>query len=299
MGPRFAKALLLVLPMGAGCSLLNDVSDLEGSARDAGLDGNLKGAAVDGASCSVQIVASPNTMCQRIPVFAGVQTVDGLGDDFCQTVVATEFDEATGARDPQYPAAPAPVVGHVIAQPAWTPSHFVMFAHVVQPIVAPPSDTLPISDGDGLEVYVSTSAALTGPYGPGADSAVQFIVVPPSTTLPARAIVATTVNGSRPLLPAYFASRRVEDGYTVELRVPWAELSAAAPPPNEGDAIGFDIAVNVRLGADAGRPGSGGRYQGIYNLREPGSDAGTCVGMVSRVPWCDDRTWCTPKINVE
>lgn len=252
----------------------SDARPLDSGPRDAGI-----------AVCPILTGGNASA---GIPAFTGTQTVDGLGQEFC-SIYATVFNYARSA----FPVADASGVdASALLRVGWSATGVHLHVHVNhEPLTATTSPTN-IFAGDAVELYLSTTGKLSGPYGPGNDEAVQIIVGPPGPPGGARSGVFTVGTGPVIVLdPSQFASRLVDGGYEVELQLSWSDLSEGrdAGVAAAGDSIGFDIACDIARDA--------GRFQTFLYytpLTDGGRDAAPtlCHGLPE--PYCDDRTWRHP-----
>jgi hypothetical protein len=183
------------------------------------------------------VLSIGGNVCTAIAHFNGVQTVDGLDEEFCG-IVATEFDVATGAwQQPGDGGADVDTVAYL--RVAWDAVGLHLFINVVQPVVIAPSAYAYIWTGDAVEIFASATGTLKGSYGPGADPALQVIVSAPSSSSPALSQELTSVTGPTVALDASsFAVRLVPSGYNVEVELPWSLIAGGQDIEPEGGTRG-------------------------------------------------------------
>jgi hypothetical protein len=224
--------------------------------------------------------------CQSIPRLEGAQRVDGRALEFCGlSPMLFEVSRAVWTRHP-----PQPLPEIVFVRAAWSPEALHVHAHVIDPkIIVSPNEVL--SEGDGVEVYAAATDQLTGPTDGTRDGgALQIIVTPESGQQPARARIyyhpSPGIQLEEAISPAWFATRLVDDGYDVEVRIPWATRV------ERGMRVGFDLALNV-TDSDAA---TGREQQAALGYR-PVTLPTNCTPDVGPQPFCDDRTWCVPLLQ--
>jgi Carbohydrate family 9 binding domain-like len=207
--------------------------------------------------------------------------VDGVGNEFCG-FPAVFFDVLDGGA----PDAHTPVV-NAFVQVAWSLLGLHFFIHVNEADVVPAASDMPPWNGDAIEVFASANAVLTGPFGSGADKALQVIVGAPNSSGAAPSETATSVSGPLPSLPSSdYAARLVAGGYDVEIQLPWATIAGAAvTSPDAGTSLGLDLACDVH-GVDGGA-----HRQAFLILHLPTQPPASCDNL-----YCDDRTWCLWKL---
>lgn len=231
--------------------------------------------------------AAPIDLCARIPRSDhGTPPIDALPGALCDTpAMVVRADEAPWTRG----TGTFPQVLTIRA--AWSERGVHVHAHVQDPavVVAAGDD---VAQGDSLELYLAATSELTGPFDGVRDGgAYQVILAPPAGGHPTRATVylhpAKAVETSEPLDPSRFAGRLVQDGYEIEVLLPWRTAAPAA-----GTTIGFDVGLNVN--DDPATPRRAFQFA-IANL--PVVDASNCTADVGPQPFCDDRTWCRPRVD--
>jgi hypothetical protein len=254
------------------------------------------------ADCGQGEICSPDQACVQtidacldLPAFSGTQVVDGFDTDFAGVPVfvlnpadAVVWEELEGDRV------------SLTARVAWSSSGLHAHFHVDYPdggSMVVPMGTDPLYYGDGIELFLKGDNHLTGVYGGANDpGAIQLIAVPAAMGQPARAQLFTNQGQDDlgPLSPANFASRLVgSSAYELELELPWALMQpdAGLPPPIAGAQIGFDVGVDYHTRSGP----SNVQYQLLLALNPITGPDPTCPQGPH--PSCDDRTWCTPRLD--
>lgn len=149
-----------------------------------------------------------------------------------------------------------------------------------------------LTQGDAVEIFVrgTPNRELTGDL--AADEALHVVITPPTTT--SEGLGAQYYEGKRaaPLRDDLFHSRRVRDGYEVELHYPWTELKNQSSP---GMNLGFNVAIDVKDDPAA----TSRELRALMHVQPVASSPACDVLMISRAdPLCDDRTWCFAKAYV-
>jgi hypothetical protein len=287
-------AIFPIAALAASCTL-RDVDFLTnggtGGPSDAGDAQGDVAADADAGPCPI---LTGGDVCTSIQKFtAKTQVLDGAGDEFCD-IKATKFVVANGVETD--PTPPPPGIATVAwIRPAYNAEGLHLHVHVVQANVFPPTATESIWRGDAIEVFTAGYDKLTGNYNgttldPGA---VQIIAAPPGDSVPERADF-YTVNGPYGSY-ANFGARRTPDGYDIELKFLWSDIHGSGMA---GTGIGFDLAVDVREFADATRRPLLQSF--LYFKTDPATQPGGCDVTVRGPgghPSCDDKTWCTPKLQ--
>jgi hypothetical protein len=232
--------------------------------------------------------------CARIPRFAGVQKVDGSGDELCALSLTT-FDKRTAAFNSPDPP-PADVDPRVEVRAGWSAEGLHLHVHVIDArvVVVPPEGKV-LHFGDSIEVYAAGFVPTAGDYDDKTDvGAVHVIVAPPGPAIGTRAYLYTSRYDFLPaaLSPSSFAGRLVDDGYEIELRLPWTLLTRGTFP-KAGESIGFDLSVNAK--DDPSRPQRS--LQSTLGYRTVAVPAESCTEVTPAQPYCDDRTWCVPMLD--
>lgn len=250
---------------------------------DTAVEDTTDAAVADTAECPILLGGDA---CAKIPRFtAPKQLLDGAGREFCD-VLASSFNASTGAHPLPTPP-PTGLDTNVVIRAAWSPEALHVHVHVDQAKVFSPTPVEEVWHGDAIELFVSGSAMLTGPYGGTDDPALQAIASPDqSPSSPARALIYRMGTYESVLGPSAFATRMVPGGYEIELEIPWSQVGAV---PVSGGSIGFDLGVDVRETGDAPGP----ELQTFLGYRP--SVASTACPRIH--PSCDDRTWCIAKLE--
>jgi|SoiMethySBSTD1v2_1073268.scaffolds.fasta_scaffold09616_8 cellulose/xylan binding protein with CBM9 domain len=260
-----------------------------GTAGDAAIEDARRDA--DAGPCRIKV---GNDACETVPRFKALaQIVDGIGDEFCD-IPAMEFD--VNECPTLLPAEPPDLPEHVFLRIAWSPDAFHLHVKVVDPnvVVNPQSGSL--WNGDAVEIYIAGASGdgLTGQYnGTNDGGAIQIVLGPPGSGHGVRGQAFFNYSGqhtSTSINPSTYAGRLVPDGYELELRFPWVAFADPAVP---GARIAFDIAIGAQQNPDAG----GRQLQCIIsNVFVDGKSACGYQPGTPAQPWCDDRTWCQPRL---
>jgi hypothetical protein len=236
--------------------------------------------------------ASP---CTRIPLFTGVQVVDGLGNEFCSipgfelsfanAAQIVEYNGAQGTAD--YPGRAAELYPErAIVRVAWSTSHIYAFVRVYDPQVVPAESVANIWNADGIELYITTNRNVTGSTVNDA-SAYHFIISPGAGSANGLGATVKTTDYTgvhSPLSDKQFATTQDAEGYTVELRYSLplgAHLST-------GTQVYFDFALSSATDNVSGSNPRDG--QAVYYAGQAPSSSPCGTGTVQ--PYCDDRIWC-------
>lgn len=244
------------------------------------------GKCATGSGICAEKTAKP---CDSIGMFAGVQAVDGNGDDFCN-VPAFElaFDKSAAKVNPaEGEAAGATYPERATYRVAWTANALHAYIEVVDPSVNPNTNPGDIWNGDGVELMISTSRSVTGLT--SADANTLHVI--------ANSVIAVTVkasgeSGSHTLITdaSLFKAQKTAQGYAVELKMPWPMNANVAA----GAQIYFDAALNS---ARAGTDGAPRNAQAIL-FQLPNPVTTSCTGTGTAIaPFCDDRLWCPTKLQ--
>jgi hypothetical protein len=175
---------------------------------------------------------------------------------------------------------------------AWTEEAFVAHVHVTDPLILPDA-SYTHWNGDNVQFFVAGTSMLTGAYSGTEDGgATHVIIAPPTETLAAQGITiyepcyASVMVTS--LATTAFATRLVDDGYEIEVRLPWG---ATALPRTSGALIGLDFVFGV-----ANTSGLGLELEGALK-NDPTLESESCYPTPNTHPGCDDRVWCTPRLE--
>jgi hypothetical protein len=224
--------------------------------------------------------------CGTIPRFVGAQVVDGGGDEFC-AIPAMSF--TVGQMPWVNPSFNANVASVVTLRVAWSDAALHAHVHVADATVSPSVDPTGLWNGDNVQFFMAGTGTLTGAFtGMDDGGARHCIVAPPSTLLPNGSATDFYETPGGLVTPALdtslYATRLVEDGYEVEVRLPWAAHAAARTP---GARFGFNFMVGATDGATLELEAA------LSNQSPPGPTS--CAGATA--PGCDDRTWCVPALG--
>lgn len=239
-----------------------------------------------------------NDACATVPRFtASTQVVDGIGDEFCD-VPAMVFDVSECPTLLRVTVAdPAEMPERATLRIAWSSDAFHLHIHVADPQVIVNPDPARLWDGDAVELFIAGPSAggLTGSYNGSNDGgAIQIVLAPPGAGFPTRGQAffnpGGNVHTNAPISSSIYAGRLVDDGYELELRLPWV---AFADPAIPGALMGFDVAISTQKDADVGR-----QLQCIISdVEVDGTEACDFPRNRPAEPYCDDRTWCRPELQ--
>jgi hypothetical protein len=227
-------------------------------------------------------------LCDCVPGFGATeQTLDGAGDEFVGIPPMTfEVSELP------YLSRSATVPARVTVRAAWADDAFVAHVHVVDPAILPDSGAT-LWNGDSVQFFLAGTGTLTGTYSGTQDGgATHIIIAPTDGVVAARGITiyepcyACVMSTALPT--TVYAARTVADGYEVEVRMPWA---ATAEPRVSGAHIGLNLMFGV-----ANTPGAGLELEGAMR-NDPTLASESCSPTPTTHPGCDDRTWCTPRLE--
>jgi hypothetical protein len=172
----------------------------------------------------------------------------------------------------------------VSAKVGWSDEALHVHVHVLDDAVYPDPDDTTLWNGDSVQVFVAGSNDLDGNYsGTEAGGAKHVLVSPDGRGLELYEYPSLSYSA----YPSEdFAARIVDDGYEVELRIPW---SSAANPRTRGTNFGFALVVT------SDDSGSGVEVEGGVAVYPSTTPATICEDEAT--PGCDNRTWCTPSLE--
>lgn len=233
------------------------------------------------------------SVCTSIPRLNGVQTLDGIGDEFC-AIPATEFVVANGAAADGLNQG---IDTLVKLRGAWSAVGLHFHIHVEQAVVLA-ADASALYYGDAIEILTTPLSPPTGSMGPGADPGIHIVVSPPSgnqTAALGSVVYTTLAQNNGHLDPSAFAARLVPGGYEVEVLLTWDMVQGkgnpVVPPPSGGSRIGFDFACDIRA-TNGGR-----KFQSWYYAAAVPANVPSDCSIASYRPYCDDRMWCFPVLE--
>jgi len=222
-----------------------------------------------------------SVLCQALPEFSGEQVVDGSDQDFCVPAMTYALSDAAWTNPEPAPLG-SPVI--VTARVGWSEQALHAQVYVFDPSVSVDPDDGRLWNGDNVQIFFAGTDELTGAYDGQVDGGATHVIVSPpeSEDGSARAVVLyedASGTVSSPLDDGDYAARLTEDGYEVELRLPFAD---GLEPPKAGSRLGFDLVL-------------GDATDGVLLLEgaianQPVVDT-SCANGISR-PGCDDRSWC-------
>jgi hypothetical protein len=268
-------------PLDDPTASTDDVSavDDDGSSPDAG---EPSGADAGGASPSTpECTSQTGDYCSELPRFTGTQVVDGVGDEFCGIPAMSGRVSELPSIHADYADTSLPTSYELRA--AWSDDAFVAHVRVIDEAIETDTSS-ELWRGDTVQLYIAPSSELTGNYGDDQDGTARHILVsPPDADNPdGRAVFLASNTEYTDVPEGSFASRLVQGGYEVEVRLQWADN---AEPRVSGASFGFNFSMSV-LDSDA--------------IVEPELE-----GWLSHDdaleqcdhPWCDDRHWCQPRLE--
>jgi hypothetical protein len=220
------------------------------------------------SACTTDSVA----ICTLIPMFPGVQTLDGKDDDFCG-VPSFVLDVANAAAVNNYNRIPTSEIEVVTARVGYSSAGLHGFFDVKDSSVVAPSQTAAYL-GDSIEIYFSSSDVVSGPT--SVDTNTYHVIVPANAPAVSVQTSSRGVTTQTALDTGYYVQVSTATGYAIEVQLPWP-----GGIPNAGDRIRFDLALN------SARTNSTRDAQLIYHRENVGTSS-------CRNPdvFCDDRTWC-------
>jgi hypothetical protein len=223
--------------------------------------------------------------CDELRHFPGTWDVDGEGREFCRIgdmgKLATPMRRWSFATAAKVTPAGAMMPEQIVVRAGLSSYGVHVFVQVLDDrnVIIDRVDPL---KGDAVEIFLrgTHDRTLTGAL--DVDQAHHLVFTPPAAG--AEGVGFRYLNnkpvGSVP--DGDWHSRRVRDGWEVELHYPWKSLDDNQSAP--GMTLGFDIAINLR--DDPSREAE----RAVMHL-EP-----TETGC--KDPSCDDRTWCLAKAYV-
>lgn len=225
------------------------------------------------------------TACTDVQAFSGKQIVDALPDEWC-ALEYQDWDSTKGDVTVPSPADPASKV-IVRMRFAWSGDALHAFISVTDSNVIVSPDSATAYAGDSVELYVSAFSTLGGRFDDTNDrGAKQIVISPPSGGTPAHAQIYLTGTPSGTLPADQWQARLTPTGYDVELQLPWTSFGGDVEAANAN--VGLDVAVNSKWTNDTPQTWSAWRVRTFTGTT-------TCGGAA--LPWCDDRTWCKPKLD--
>jgi len=257
-----------------------------GSTGGTGGTGGSSGSAGSGGACAT----TDWFLCDCLPSFGDRdQTLDGAGDEFTEIPAMTFEVSAMPYLSPSYMAA---IPQEVTLRAAWSEEAFVAHIHVTDPLLLPDTSE-PLWNGDNVQFFVAGTSTLTGAYSGTEDGgATHVIIAPPGDATAARGITiyepcyACVMITS--LSTTSYVARAVTDGYEIEVRLPWG---ATAEPRVSGARFAFDLTIGVANAAAGGL-----ELEGVLK-NDPTLASTSCSPTPTTHPGCDDRVWCTPRLE--
>jgi len=271
---------------GTGGSSASGGSGGAGGSSATGGTGGSSGAAGGGGACAT----TDWFLCDCMPAFGDRdQTLDGAGDEFSGIPAMTFEVSAMPYLSPSYMAA---IPQEVTLRAAWSEEAFVAHVHVTDPLLLPDTSE-PLWNGDNVQFFVAGTSTLTGAYSGTEDGgATHVIIAPPGDGISPRGITiyepcyACVMITS--LATTSYVARAVTDGYEVEVRLPWG---ATAEPRVSGARFALDLAIGVANDAAGGL-----QLEGVLK-NDPTLASTSCSPTPTTHPGCDDRVWCTPRLE--
>jgi hypothetical protein len=217
--------------------------------------------------------------------------VDGYGDDLCRVPGFTLAFDSSASKinvtggDSAGPTFPEKATFKV----AWSATMLHAHVEVVDPSVNPNNNPTDIWNGDGVEIMISTSNAVTGLT--SSDSNTLHVIA--NSTIGVT-VKASGSSGQHTQItdPKMFKAITTSQGYAVELQMPWPNGVTVA----SGTSIYFDAAINsARLNTtDNTAP----RLAQAILFQSTNTSNTSCTGTGNDIaPFCDDRLWCPTKFQ--
>jgi hypothetical protein len=267
------RALFVALTVG--CSYPDFAFEAPPAVDSATVDSTAPDTIVD-APCDLPIGSAKHACANPIPRFTG-EAMCGVTATFLDVKTAAAVDPTPLSRT---------VTDRAEIRAAWTAEAFHVRARVFDAnISVVPLGALDIYNGDSVEVFLAPNAPSTGRYAD--DHGIQIDVSPPSGTIPARSVIYLGSTTKGPADPAIYSARLTDDGYEIELMIPWALVGGA--PPTAGSTIAVDFAVNDD--DDPEKPDH------VWYAMEKKAVTGSTPCGASLQPSCDTRTFCTTTLS--
>lgn len=209
--------------------------------------------------------------CDELRHFPGTWDVDGEGREFCR-------DEMGKLSTPMRRFASGDT--QFVVRAGLSPYGVHVFVQVLNDrnVIVDRADPV---RGDAVEIFLrgSHDRTLTGDL--DVDQAHHLVLTPPTSTAEGVGFRYSNRKIVGPVADEQWHSRRVRDGWEVELHYPWTVLMNQSSP---GMTMGFDIAIDLR--DDPSR-------EVVRTVMHIEPTDGGC-----KDPACDDRTWCLAKAYV-
>ena len=261
-------------------------SSATGGTSGTGGTGGSSGSAGAGGACAT----TDWFLCDCLPNFGDRdQTLDGAADEFTDIPAMTFEVSAMPYLSASYSAA---IPQEVTLRAAWSYDAFVAHIHVTDPLLLPDSSAT-LWNGDNVQFFVAGTSTLTGAYSGTEDGgATHVIIAPPGDATAARGITIYEPCYACVMVTALpttsFAARAVSDGYEIEIRLPWG---ATAEPRVSGARFAFDLMIGVANDSLGGL-----QLEGALK-NDPTLASTSCSPTPTTHPGCDDRVWCTPRLE--
>jgi hypothetical protein len=279
---------------------VSDASDSDSNVSDANAS---DGSTSDGPSVSDDSSGVPGdgpvlcgadnaAPCTRISKLSGSPLLDGKGDEYC-AIPSFHLNASTAKIAGKVNAYNGTPTEDATVKVAWSPDGLVLFADVVDTSVQTVNAKDPTQavdktyQGDSIEIFISSSDAVTGST--GADSNTLHVIIPADG--PAVAVQTSGTTGTpTEWLSTQYKQSKTATGYAIEALLPWPGGS-----PEAGTQVRFDLGLNS---ADSNCSGVDDMRDGqlLYYVGQVSSS--TCQGSSEGpVPYCDDRTWCATTLQ--
>ena len=284
----------------ARCGQLGDICCV-GSAPCA--DGCCSGGrCLAGVSCAVDASVSPDlpvgqcasggAPCSALAHFTGTQVVDGKDDEFCNipsfelnftnAAKVIEWNTATGRTYPE----------RAVVRVGWDDKGIHAFFRVYDTNFTPAALGVTPWNGDGVEIFFTTSKDLTG-FTQEDLNTVHVIASPPVVVHAndSAALAADSIE-STPLPAGQFATGSDTTGYWVELDIPWV-----GPVPTAGSQIRLDFQLNSADGPRALGDSYVRDAEAIFYMATVPSTVSDGSIVAYGEPYDDDLAWCTSVLS--
>jgi hypothetical protein len=238
------------------------------------------------AACTVSTVAD---YCAALPPLPAAPIIDGVLDCGPALVAIAPVD-----WNGPPPLPPFPDGNSAELAAAWRPDGLYVFMNVTTPAAFPAEATDPVFYGAGVEVFVDDDGVYASAPTYDDPGAIQLVVAAPpdATTTGRRAEGFRNAADEGPWASTQFGTFPSPTGFVFEGFVAAADLGLASWTLAAGDAVGFDVSVDVSF-TTAAMTGPQGHRVGQYflHVEAPVGDAATIT-----TPYQDPRAFCTPTL---
>ena len=258
--------------------------DAGASGGDAAFDSSVALGGDASADANADAACAPSTSsndCAALSALAADPIIDGVLD--CGPALVALSPEGWNGL------ASLPAGNSASIAVGWRPTGLYVFVQVTTPAVIPADPGSPPYDGAGIELFVDSDGAY--PNAPQYDDpgTIQLVCAAPSGAAPA-AIGEGYRNASDqgPWTSSKFATFPSAGGFVFEAFVVASDLGLSSWTLSPGNAVGFDLAVDVSY-ANAATTGAQGHRAGQYFLNVGSAPIGA--------PYDDPRAFCSPELN--